>query len=251
MPKMVKRKDLTLWKNKFYAHRGLHNNAMNIPENSLTAFLSAVENNYGIELDVHITKDKIPVVFHDYSLLRMCGVNKDIEDLTFEELNKLTLHKTKERIPTLESVLDLVKGKVPLIVEFKSNGQNISVCKYAQPFLEKYQGTYCIESFNPLVLLWYKRNYPSIIRGQLSSKLLEDNKEGNKRLNFLLENMLFNFITQPDFIAFSHEYPQMLSFKICRNLFKTPTFAWTVRSNEELIEARKYFDSFIFEDFKP
>ena len=117
--------------------------------------------------------------------------------------------------------------------------------------LDEYQGAYCMESFNPLVLLWYKRNRPSIIRGQLSSKLLENNKDGNKKLNFMLANMLFNFITRPDFIAFSHQYTRILSFKICRKLFKVSTFAWTIRTVDELENARKYFDSFIFEGFRP
>lgn len=250
-PKLIKRKDLTVWKNKSYAHRGLHNSEMNIPENSLPAFNAAVAHDYGIELDVHITKDNIPVVFHDYSLVRMCGVDKQIEDLTLAELEQYTLDQSEEKIPTLESVLDLVGGKVPLIIEFKANDRNISVCNYTQPLLDAYQGAYCIESFNPLVLLWCKKNRPTIIRGQLSSKMLKDNKEGDKRLNFMLENMLFNFITQPDFIAFSHEYPRSLAFNICRKLFRVPTFGWTVRTIDELENAKKYFDVFIFEDFRP
>lgn len=246
-PKLVNQTDLTQWKGSLFAHRGLHHLEKNTPENSLAAFSAAVENGYGIELDVHVTKDNVPVVFHDFDLLRMCGIDKSISDLTLAELQQYTLDQTMEKIPTLEAVLELVDGKVPLIIEFKSDGIDMSLCSYTQPFLDKYQGAYCIESFNPFVLQWYKKNRPSIIRGQLSKEF----KDGNKLRNFILENLLLNCIAQPDFIAFYHQHSDMLSFRICRNFFKVPAIAWTVRTLDELEKAKKDFDSFIFEDFTP
>lgn len=252
-PKLINRKDLTRWKGRFYAHRGLHNRERMVPENSLLAFHEAVQRGYGIELDVHITKDAVPVVFHDHDLRRMCGENVDrtIEEMTVKELNRYTLHQTDEKIPTLDSVLKLVSGRVPLIVELKTGEQVVPLCKYTQSVLDSYQGVYCIESFNPFVLLWYKKNRPSIIRGQLSSKLVKKNKREHKIRDFVLENLLLNFVTRPDFIAFNHKYSDKLSFKICRKLFNIPAFAWTVRTPDELSCARKLFDSFIFEAFTP
>lgn len=250
-PRLINRKDLTRWKGEFFAHRGFHSSKANIPENSLLAFKKAVEHGYGIELDIRLTKDRIPVVFHDADLSRMCQVDKQINELTLAELDHYPLDQMSEKIPTLESVLSMVDGKVPLIVEFKADDRDLSVCQSSQPLLDAYKGDYCIESFNPLVLLWFKKNHPDVIRGQLSSKMITENKDGDKRLNFMLQHMLFNFITKPDFIAFNHKYTRLLSFQICRKLFRAPSFAWTIETLDELEKSKKKFDSFIFEKFLP
>jgi glycerophosphoryl diester phosphodiesterase len=119
MPNIRSRHDLGPWQVRYFAHRGLHNNNSEAPENSMAAFKLAVSHNYGIELDVQLSKDKVPVVFHDFNLKRACGVDKKVKDLTFAELQELTLFKSEERIPSLQSVLDMVNGQVPLIIEFK------------------------------------------------------------------------------------------------------------------------------------
>ncbi len=250
MPKVFNKKDLDHWTCKYFAHRGLHNNT-DVPENSFLAFSLAIEEKYGIELDVHLTKDNIPVVFHDYSLLRMCGADLKIERLTLKELNNYTLLNTNKHIPTLEEVLELVNGKVPLIIELKIKRTDMSLCFHAQELLNNYKGLYYIQSFNPLALLWYKRRYPNIIRGQLSSAFLKEDNGNSVVWNFLLQNLLFNFTTKPDYIAFNHKTPKLLSLRLCRDLYKTPLVAWTIESNSELEKSRKFFDIFIFEGFKP
>ena len=165
MPKMFSPKDIASYKGRYYAHRGLHKNTNIIPENSLPAFRLAIENQYGIELDVRLTKDNIPVVFHDTTLLRVCGVDKKVRDLTFDELSNIYLYDSKEQIPLLTEVLDLVNGQVPLIIELKTNENDTTVCSIVAPILDNYMGVYCVESFNPLILMWYKKNRPIVIRG--------------------------------------------------------------------------------------
>ena len=158
-----------------YAHRGIHNNKDINPENSLLAFKIAVEKGYGIELDVQVTRDNIPVVFHDNTLYRVCSLKNSIKDFTLKELVNLRLFNTEESIPTLEEVLKLVDGKVPLIVEIKNESTDINELKYIANILDNYSGVYCIESFNPLVLRWYKKNRPQLIRGQLSNYFKKKN----------------------------------------------------------------------------
>ena len=85
--------------NRYFAHRGLHNIEKGVPENSLSAFKKAAEKGYGIELDVHITKDDKIVVFHDDDLKRMCGVDKKTDEQTYEYLKTLSLYNTNEKIP--------------------------------------------------------------------------------------------------------------------------------------------------------
>ena len=100
------------------AHRGIFDNK-EVAENSLTAFKRAKELNIPIELDVQLTKDQTLVVFHDINLKRMCGIDKYLEDTTYQELQTLTLLTTKEKIPTLNEVLNLIQGKVRLDIEIK------------------------------------------------------------------------------------------------------------------------------------
>lgn len=251
MPKVRDRHDLSAWKNKYFAHRGLHQDINAAPENSMAAFKLAVIHNYGIEMDVQLSKDKVPVVFHDYNLKRVCGVNKKVRELTFAELQELTLYQSQERIPSLQSVLDMVNGRVPLLIEFKVELHNTSVCSIAAPMLDRYNGQYCIESFNPLVLLWYKNKRPRIMRGQLSSNLIKDKEVGSFSLYFILQNLLLNFITKPDFISYNYKHRSTLSLILCRRLYHTPVFAWTIKSQKSLNENRSCFDYFIFDQFIP
>ena len=251
MPKLRKNPDISKFDGWFYAHRGLHDNHTDAPENSLAAFRLAVNHGYGIEMDVQLTKDGVPVVHHDYSLLRSCGVDRKILDLTYEELTEYRLFKSQERIPTLEETLTLVDGKVPLIVELKIPWSAKSLCEKVSKILKGYKGLYCIESFNPFGLIWYKKNEPEVVRGQLSTDFVKEKIEGSKVQYFILKHLLMNFFTKPDFIAYHHLYRNGLSFTLCRKVYRTKTFAWTIQSQEELEDNKEYFDLFIFENFLP
>lgn len=251
MPKMLHRHDMTPWEGRYYAHRGLHQSKKKTPENSMAAFKLAVKHNYGIELDVQLTKDKVPVIIHDYSVKRVCGIDKKVNEFTLEELQQLNLYTSEEHIPTFESVLNMINGQVPVIIEYKVENHDTAVCDIVAPMLDNYKGVYCIESFNPLVLLWYKKHRPKVMRGQLSSNLLKDKEEGDKRLYFILSNLLLNFATKPDFIAYNHIHTDVLSFLICKRLYRIPTFAWTIQSQEALEESKPFFDYMIFDKFIP
>lgn len=252
MPRVLNKPDMSSLMGVHYAHRGLHDHIDIAPENSLAAFQLAVDNNYGIEFDVQLSKDNIPVVFHDFTLNRVCGVDKKVRDLTFEELRKLPLYDSDQYIPLFTEVLELVNGQVPLIIEYKLPGNNAQVCNLGDEILKDYEGEYCIESFNPLALFWYKKNNPSVVRGQLSTRFLgKSNGASSKILNFALQNLLLNFISKPDFIAFDFNYSNMWSFSIVRSLFKIPTVAYTLTENQHLLDSSHKFDLFIFEKFIP
>lgn len=257
MPRIAGKPDDGPIRKVLYAHRGLHNNEPDadgviVPENSMAAFRKAVEGGYGIELDVQLSKDKIPIVFHDATLDRMCEktFQRKVCDFTFEELQRFSLCGSPEKIPSLADVLELVGGKVPLIVEYKADFTDISVCPISDKLLQGYKGIYCVESFNPLAVLWYRRNRREVIRGQLSDYFLKE-AEYNKPLYFFLQNLVFNWLTKPDFIAYNHKYPDVLPRVICRRLFRNLAVAWTIKSEEELAEAKKHFDAFIFDSFLP
>lgn len=250
MPRMVHKPDKTPFMGWLYAHRGLHDNAGDAPENSMRAFERAVEAGYGIELDVQLTRDKVPVVFHDFSLQRVCGAEGKVIDYTYEELCRFRLCNSQEKIPRFEDFLKMVDGRVPLIVELKIDWTDITVCPAVDKLLGSYKGVYCIESFNPLGLMWYRRNRSEVMRGQLSDAFLQE--EGPKGiLYFVLEHMLLNCVTKPDFIAYNHKYYWTLSRQICKKLYRSLAVAWTVKTQEELKARRKDFDLFIFDSFIP
>jgi len=150
------------------AHRGIHNNKT-IYENTLESFKPAIKQKLIIELDIRLTKDKQIIVFHDNNTKRITKQNKIVEENTYQELNNQDII----HIPLLSEVLKLVDGKVPLLIEIKPSNQAGELETILMKILKTYKGQYAIQSFSPKVLYWFKRNYPNILRGQLSS-FLED-----------------------------------------------------------------------------
>lgn len=250
MPRMTGRPDASALMGRYYAHRGLHDNASDAPENSLLSFKKAVDAGYGIEFDVQLTRDRIPVVFHDESLVRVCGVSGNVRDYTLAELSQFKLMNSGERIPTLRQALDTVGGRVPLIIEIKIHEDVDAVCAKADELIAAYKGPYCIESFDPRAVRWYKRHRPQVVRGQLSSDF---NTKTHKQTfsEFLVHHLLTNAICRPDFIAYNHNDRDNLSRRLCRSLFGALSVAWTIRSQEQLDASRNSFDLFIFERFIP
>ncbi|MBQ1272695.1 MAG: glycerophosphodiester phosphodiesterase [Clostridia bacterium] len=246
-PRSVKnRPDTAPFVGKEYAHRGLHTKA--VPENSLRAFQGAVDRGLGIELDVQLSKDGQVVVFHDLTLNRVAGVDGKVIDYTAEELSKMSLNGQPDGIPSLKQVLELVDGKIPLIIEVKIPGFDLSVCPKLFDLLDEYKGPYCVESFHPFVLDWLRKNRPDVLRGQLSSNFFGHGEEGNKLQLFAVKNLLLNVIARPDFIAYDIRYPNTWAFRLCRDVWKALPIGWTIRTEEELEEAKKHFAGWICEN---
>ncbi len=232
-----------------YAHRGLHTNDGRVPENSLAAFQAAAQAGYGVELDVQFTADKQIVVFHDSDLKRMCGIDKRVDELTYAELSELYLLNSDQHIPLLSEVLEVLDG-VTLLCEFKTARSyfDTSLCKTTLPLLDGYAGCVCIESFNPFMVRWFRRNAPEYIRGILSKNY--EKGEVAQALRFPLASLFANWICRPDFIAYQHTDHKQPFFRLCR-WFGPMTVAWTVRSRAEEIEAKRHFDAIILEGYLP
>ena len=107
-----------------------------------------------------------------------------------------------------------------------------------------------ISSAGLRVILRLRKNHPELVRGQLSDAFLKEGEYVGV-LYFILQNLLLNFVTKPDFVAYNHHYPEILSRKLCRGLYHNTAAAWTIKSQQELDEARKHFDIFIFDSFVP
>ena len=239
------------YEKKFIAHRGLFNNK-DIPENSLIAFRKAVENDFGIELDVQLTTDDKLVVFHDASLKRMTGVEKDLTECSYEELLTYPLLDTGEKIPLFEDVLKVLKPDTPLVIEIKAEGRYIETTRRTVEMMRGYEGLYNMESFNPKVVRYLRMNEPQIIRGQLSYNYLGDpNTTVSKPIAFVLTYLMLNFLTRPDYIAYDVESSSNLSFLLMSKLFKAECVAWTVKSKEQFQEKKHLYQCFIFDSWLP
>ena len=238
-----------LWQAR-YAHRGLHDKLNTVPENSLAAFAAAVEAGYGIELDLNLTTDDQVVVFHDQSLMRICGVEKDVGDCSCAELRACVLSGTDERIPLFTEVLRLVDGRVPLVVELKATKRNKALCEKAAALLDDYAGPYCIESFHPGIVTWFRKNRPDVVRGQLAA--------GFKQYGalpwwqaLLLSSLITSINTRPHFVAFRHEDAHGKLKLWLYRLLGGRIVGWTVRDADDIAWCERFFDVIIFEFFKP
>ena len=237
-----------------YAHRGLHDDRLGIPENSLAAFRRAVEYGFGAELDVHLLADGELAVVHDSSLARVCGRQVRIEDLTAADLPDCALLGTEETVPLLRDVLALFEGKTPLIIELKvERGNAAALTDAVMTRLKGWNGTCCIESFHPGVLLRLKQRYPEVIRGQLSENFMKDTGADNLSLpvRIALTNLLTTAVTEPDFIAYKWQDRDNPTLRLMKKVYGVHEAAWTVKDRETMEMLEKDGAISIFEGFIP
>ncbi len=237
------------FQNRNIAHRGLHTKDKTIPENSMAAFSSAIEHGYGIEFDIQLTKDEQIVVFHDDTLNRVCGIDGRVDDYTYEELQSFFLCGTQEKIPLFSDFLSLVNGQVPLVCELKNGRKNTILCEKTLELLKNYKGHYCIESFQPLIVAWFKRNAPHILRGQLSANMEEFEGKLSKPAAFALSRLLTNLIARPHFISY-HKKKTSWLVKLADRMGAMQV-VWTVRDTDPIKEFESKNDAVIFEFYHP
>lgn len=229
-----------------FAHRGLHGKG--IPENSAAAFKNAKEKGYGVELNVRLTKDNKLVVFHDDDLKRMCGDDRKVKEADYAELENCRLYDTDERIPLFSDVLKVLKGK-PVICEIKAgiSDSAAEICEAVYNEIKDYTGFICIESFNPFILRWFRKNRPDIIRGQLSMNFIKDGNQLGFWQSFLMTNLFVNVFSRPDFIAYRFE-DNSFGYFFCRKIFNPLLVAWTVKGGQDCRKAEMSYDAVIFEE---
>lgn len=239
-------KDCSFLTSNIIAHRGYHNINKNIPENSIAAFKKAIRCKYIIELDVHLTKDKRIVVFHDDNLKRMCNVDKKIEDCTYKELLKYNLNGTKYKIPLFEEVLSLVSGSVPLLIETKVSKFNGVLEKNLSRLLDNYEGLFAVQSFNPLSINWFRKHRKNFIRGILSYDF--KNYKMPTLTKIILRTLFLDIILKTDFI--SYEISCMPNYFTDKKRKNKILLGWTVRNKKDYLKIKDYCDNLICENME-
>ena len=237
--------------NRPIAHRGLHDMNIGIPENSLAAFARAVDNGYPIELDVQKTLDSQLFVLHDYNTDRVCGIDFDTKVMQSEMLKDFKLCGTDQSIPLFSDVLELVNGKVPILIEIKSEKPYAGELEFLlHEMLKEYHGEIAIESFNPLSIRYMRKRNPDYIVGQLSYQF-EGKDNIPAPVRSLLKSCKLNFLSKPDFIAYDIKAMPQKFLKALKDGGDTALLGWTVRTEENVEFANLECDNYIFENVRP
>lgn len=224
----------------YIAHRGIQNK--NTIENTIPAFSMALEKRVPIELDLHILMDGNIVVFHDSNLKRLLEIDREISSYSYEELEKITFPNTKLHIPKFQEVLDLVHGKVPLVIEIKVTKimKYSNYCKKIVSILENYPYDFVVKSFDIRIVHWFLKHTDYI------TGLLIANREGSF-YDFLMQRKIIISGLNPDFISVDYHIVEKKMVQEFRK--KHPVLAWTIKDNITLEKVKHMVDSYLIQEF--
>ncbi|MFA6866306.1 MAG: glycerophosphodiester phosphodiesterase family protein [Clostridia bacterium] len=217
-------------------HRGLHNKS--ISENSLNAYKNSIEHNYNIEIDVHLLKSGEIVVFHDFTLTRMCKKNVKISNLTLADIKSDEyLLPDGQHIPLLSEVLELINGKTGLLIELKLA---LFSYKLENELLKQIKGKedwIAIQAFNPLTVIWYRKHAPEFERGILSSNIV-----------FPITMLAFKKM-QPTFASYDIKNANNPRLHKLMEKYKSNMLTWTINSEDKVNKSIEYkSNNIIFEN---
>jgi glycerophosphoryl diester phosphodiesterase len=228
------------------AHRGLHGEGR--PENSLPAFAAAAAAGYGVELDVYLSRDDVPVIAHDASLARVAGIDRRIGQLTAAELREVRLADTDAHVPTLAEALEVLRD-VPVMVELKSSRPRAGrLEERTAAVLDTHAGPFCVASFNPAAVRWFLDHRPEVIR------VLTATADGDGWLPTAIGKRLAALKdlakVRPHGVSYdikSLPHPAPDAWRAAGGVLVT----WTAVGPEGLERARTVADNIIFEDVLP
>jgi glycerophosphoryl diester phosphodiesterase len=230
------------------AHRGLHDAAAGVIENTPSAFAAAAAANYAIECDVQISSDGEAMVHHDDALGRLTEGSGRLDQMASTDLTRVPFKGTTDRMITLGELCELVAGRVPLAIELKSrfDGDARIVARSAA-VLASYAGPAAVMSFDPAQVAAARARTPGLARGIVAQSRPATREDGRRTLGYCIDLLR----AHADFIAYSvKDLPAVLPLA-ARALAGMPLLTWTVRSAEDRARAARYADQMIFEGFRP
>ncbi len=236
------------------AHRGLHDHAQAAPENSPTAFRAAIDKGYGIELDLQISLDGQPIVFHDYELDRLTDEVGLVSDRTAAELGQIRLKNSNDTIPTLAQILALTDGRAPLLIELKDQdgqlGPDIgALSAQTTHLLRSYPGPVAVMSYNPFAVAAVGKAAPDVSLGMVTSAFTDpswQNLDPQQREKLIRMDDL----NRVGACFISHNRTDLASSHVQRaKASGLHILCWTVGSAEQEAEAREIADNITFEGY--
>jgi glycerophosphoryl diester phosphodiesterase len=238
------------------AHRGLHDATKGIIENTVAAFEAAVAKGYGIECDVRPAGCSTPMVFHDLNLERLVEAEGPIAAREAGALKRLRYRHTGGSMIDLAELLDLVAGRVPLLIEMKSewDAPDARYLHAIAAAARSYRGPIALMSFDPAVMAGVRELAPGVPRGIVSGQFAADcwwrDQLGPERA-YALTHLLESRPAAPDFYAYDVNALPTPVTRFVREVLGLPLFTWTVRTKEQRETAARWADAPIFEGYEP
>jgi glycerophosphoryl diester phosphodiesterase len=242
------------WLKRPIAHRGLHDEAKGIVENSASAVRAAMGAGFAVEVDLQCAAGHMPVVFHDATLDRLTAETGLVAARDAEALSNIALRNSPDKILSLPALLALVNGHVPLVLEVKSTWTRdgkfeANIAKLLAP----YPGPVAVMSFDPHSVAAFRELAPNLPRGLVADRF--DDKQHWSHLSFwrrlAMRNLLTSAIARPNFIAYDIGALPAIAPLAAKVVFGLPLITWTVRTKEERERALRYADAMIFEGIRP
>ena len=225
-------RDINPFLSKLIAHRGIHNKY--IKENTKEAIKRAISLNIPVEFDVSLTKDNVVVLCHD-SYIKINAKKYKIREYDYKYLKNFC-----QTLVTLEEILNLVKGKIPLLIELKPYARGNHLQKYTVKLLDEYKGLFAVQSFSTKIVIWFKINRKDYLTGQL---LTSNYKSKIKKIFIYNKVMLLNHFIKPDFLSYNVKgLPNKKVEKIRKH---KPVLGWTIENKKQLLKCDRYCDNFI------
>jgi glycerophosphoryl diester phosphodiesterase len=238
-----------------FAHRGLHDRAAGVVENSRAAAAAAIAAGYGIELDLQASADGEAMVFHDDALPRLTGEPGLVRDYAAAALGRIPLLGGAETVPTLAEILALVGGRVPLLIEIKDQdgalGPDVGPLEArVAALLAGYDGPAALMSFNPHAIAALAELAPDRPRGLTTCSFeeadwsLPDYRRAELAALLDVERVGAGFV--------SHDHHDLANPALARLKAEgLPILTWTIRSPAEEAAARRVADNITFEGYRP
>jgi glycerophosphoryl diester phosphodiesterase len=231
------------------AHRGLHDAAAGVVENTSSAFRAAISGRYGIECDLQISADGEAMVYHDDALGRLTDGKGRIDTMTAAALKQVAFKASAERMLTLGELCDLVAGRAGLIIELKSHfSGDLRLPRRAVQVVANYAGPAALMSFDPDLMAAVRAAAPSIARGLIGMRRLPDAPAAHVPASVYTRQLL---AARPQFLAYRVADLTTPPPLIARHLLRMPLLTWTVRTPGDRARAARFADQMIFEGFRP
>ncbi|GJD60718.1 glycerophosphodiester phosphodiesterase [Methylobacterium frigidaeris] len=235
------------------AHRGLHDRAAGIPENTIAAAEAAIVGGYAIECDVQLSRDGEAMVFHDAGLGRLTGADGLVRERDAADLGQLTVLGSAERIPTLAEFLEKIAGRTPLVIEVKTRHDgDLALARRTAEIVAAYDGPVALKSFDPVIVGALADLAPKIPRGVVAESRHDDPAYANltEAQRHGLANLLHVSESRPDFLSWRVDDLPNAATHLCRLLGRMPVMTWTVRTEAQVRLARAHADQMVFEGFR-
>lgn len=242
------------WLKRPIAHRGLHDAASGIIENTAAAFARALESDYAIETDVRTSSDGEVMVFHDATLDRLTKKTGKVAAHSARELQQIPYARGTDRIQTLNELLEQVAGAVPVVIEIKTDWMRRGPFEQRiAAVLKSYDGPAAVMSFDPYSIAHFASAAPQIARGLVSEGFADEKHWSylTSGQRFSMRHLFSSSVARPQFIAYDINALPALAPLVARRLFGCPLLTWTVRTPEQRSKAEQYADAIIFEGFRP